>query len=367
MKIEAAIARDAESAYSIEPCELTGPAADEILVEVHACGICHTDSTVKTGGLPVKYPVVLGHEGAGIVLEVGQRVTHVSPGDHVVMSFGNCGTCSSCDSGEPAYCDQFPILNLVALNPDADPTHSQNGEVIHGRFFAQSSFATHAISKASNTVRIDPEIPFHLAAPLGCGIQTGAGAVLNVLKPEAHNTIAVFGAGAVGLSALMAAKIINCREIIAIDINADRLEKASELGATMTINAAEVDDVFKLLLGKFPKLIDFVFESTGSPKVAETAFKCIGRRGVGAYVSAPPLGTGFNVDINNLVGMGRTLRGVVEGDSNPSQFIPQLIDYYKRGMLPLDQIVKTFPFQKINEAMDSAKTGEVIKPVLLMK
>lgn len=366
MKIEAAITRSAKSPYSIEACELSAPGAEEVLVEIHACGICHTDSTVRSGGLPVKYPVVLGHEGAGIVLEVGSSVSNVAVGDRVVLSFGSCGRCSWCGAGEPAYCEQFPALNLVGLDPCVTPTHSQNGKPIHGRFFSQSSFATHAISKATNTVVIDPQMPFHLAAPLGCGIQTGAGAVLNVLKPEPNKTIAIFGAGAVGLSAVMAAKIMNCQEIVAVDLNPVRLRKAEELGATVTISAAE-EDVFEVISNKFPTLMDYIFESSGSPAVAETAFSCLGRKGIGAYVSAPPIGTGFNVDMNYLVGMGRTLRGVVEGDSNPSTFIPELIDYYQRGLLPLDKIVTTFPFGLINQAMVAAKQGDVIKPVLLMR
>lgn len=366
MEIQAAIARNADEPYSIEKCELAAPGIDEVLVQIKACGICHTDSSVKAGILPVQYPIVLGHEGAGIVLETGANVHHVKPGDHVSLSFGNCGSCSSCHSGEPAYCDKFPFENFVGLQPDLNPTHFNGEEKINGRFFSQSSFATHAISKASNTVKIDRDIPLHLAAPLGCGIQTGAGAVLNVMKPEAKHSIAVFGTGAVGLSAVMAAKIANCREIIAVDLNPSRLRKAAELGATHTIDASK-EDPLKNISTRFPNLLDFSFETSGSAKVAEMAFNCLGRKGMGAYVSAPPLGTGFNVDINYMVAYGRTLRGVVEGDSNPSEFIPELIDYYKRGLLPLEKIVTTYKFSEINEAVAAAKQGDVIKPVLLMQ
>ena len=366
VKIQAAIARTPEDPYTIESCDLSEPGADEVLVEVHACGICHTDMSVKAGKLPVEFPAVLGHEGAGVVLKTGSNVGHVKVGDHVSMSFGHCGSCSWCHSGEPAYCEEFAFRNFVGLDPRSTPTHHQDDQPIHGRFFSQSSFATHAISKGTNTVKIDSDMPFHLAAPLGCGIQTGAGAILNVLKPEAKHSIAVFGTGAVGLSAVMAAKIANCREIVAIDLNPARLKKAESLGASLTIDASK-EDPLEIISTKFPNLLDFIFETSGSSKVSETAFNCLGRRGMGAYVSAPPLGTGFNVDINYLVAFGRTLRGVIEGDSKPSEFIPELINYYKRGLLPLEEIVTTYEFSDINEAVAAAKSGDVVKPVLLMQ
>lgn len=365
MKIQAAIAKSAEAPYAIETCDLVDPGSDEVLVEVHACGICHTDSSVKAGNLPIKYPAVLGHEGAGVVIRTGENVSHVQPGDHVSMSYGHCGGCDWCCSGEPAYCEEFATRNFIGLDPNISPTHHQDGDTIHARFFSQSSFATHAISKGTNTVKIDPEIPFHLAAPLGCGVQTGAGTVLNVLKPNATSSIAIFGTGAVGLSAVMAAKIANCEDIIAVDLNPARLRKAEELGATVMINASD-EDPFSVISQKFPNLLDFVFETSGSSKVSETAVNCLGRRGHGAFVSAPPMGTGFNVDINYLVAFGRTLRGVVEGDSKPAQFIPELVNYYKRGLLPLEKIITTYKFSEINEAMAAAKQGDVIKPVLLM-
>ncbi len=364
MKIHAAVAYDADTPFSIESCELEGPNAGEVLVDIHACGICHTDLSVKTGKLPIELPAVLGHEGAGVVMQVGEGVKSLKVGDRVALTYGSCGTCGSCKSGKPPYCDLFAGLNFPPLNPEDTLTISNGDKKYHGRFFSQSSFATHAIAKVENTIKIDDDLPFHIAGPMGCGIQTGAGAVLNVLKPTAGESIGIFGAGSVGLAGVMAAKIANCGDIVVVDINEFRLEKAKQLGATLTINAAK-ENVVEVISEQFPTLLNYTFESTGNPKVSEDCFNCIARLGTGAFIAAPAIGTGFNVDINMLVGFGRTIRGVVEGESIPSQFIPRLGKYYLEGQLPLDEIITTFPFSKINEAVAAVESGEVIKAVLL--
>ena len=364
MKIEAAIAHDADTPFSIETCELEGPSAGEILVDIQACGICHTDLSVKKGKLPIELPAVLGHEGAGVVMEIGDGVKDIAVGDRVALTYGSCGTCGFCKSGKPPYCDLFAGLNFPPLNPEDTLTISKQDKKYHGRFFSQSSFATHAIAKVENTIKIDDELPFYIAGPLGCGIQTGVGAVLNVLKPTAGESIGIFGAGSVGLAGVMAAKIANCGDIVVVDINQSRLEKAKKLGATLTINAAK-ENIVEVVTQHFPSLLNYTFESTGNPNVAEDCFNCIARLGTGAYIAAPAFGTGFNVDINMLVGFGRTLRGVVEGESIPSQFIPRLGKYYIDGQLPLDDIITTFPFSQINEAVTAVESGEVVKAVLV--
>lgn len=365
MKISAAIARSIETPYSIETCDITDPADGEVLVKVHACGVCHTDSAVKLGHLPVEFPAILGHEGAGVVEKVGPSVIGFEPGDHVLMSFGNCGSCPSCDAGAPTYCHQFGPLNFPSLRPDATPTHSQDGTPVSGRFFSQSSFATYAIATPRNTVKIEKDLPLDILAPLGCGIQTGMGAVLNVLHPTAGQSIAVFGTGSVGLSAIMAAKIANCGVIVAVDINPARLELAQELGATHTIDPSS-EEVMARIGEISPTLMNLAFDTTGNSQAAESAFNCLGLKGTVAYVGAPPMGTGFNVDMNTLVGTGRTIRGVIEGDAVPSVFIPQMIDYYRRGQLPLEKLITHFPFDQINDAVEAAEGGKVVKAVLTM-
>ena len=364
MKIEAAIAYDDTSPFSIEACELKGPNEGEVLVDIKACGICHTDLSVKSGKLPIELPAVLGHEGAGVVIEVGKGVKNIKEGDRVALTYGSCGNCKSCKCGKPPYCDSFAGLNFPPLNPEDTLTVSNGDKQFHGRFFSQSSFATHAVAKVENTIKIDDDLPFYIAGPMGCGIQTGAGAVLNVLKPTAGESIGIFGAGSVGLSGVMAAKIANCGDIVVIDINKSRLETAKKLGATMTINAAK-ENVLEVISEHFPNLLNYTFESTGNPSVSEDCFNSIARLGTGAYIAAPALGTGFNVDINMLVGFGRTIRGVVEGESIPSEFIPRLGKYYLEGLLPLDEIITTFSFSQINEAVAAIESGEAIKAVLV--
>ncbi|MGH3956854.1 MAG: alcohol dehydrogenase catalytic domain-containing protein, partial [Mycobacterium sp.] len=181
MKVTAALSRSAESAFTLEEVELDGPRPDEVLVKIHATGLCHTDLTFKA---QVPIPAVLGHEGAGVVQAVGDEVTHIRPGDHVVLSYRSCGECRQCGSGERAYCSRGARLNLSGTRLDGSSTLSQNGNGLFGSFFGQSSFAQYALAAADNTVVIDPSTDLAVAAPLGCGLQTGAGAVLNVLTPE---------------------------------------------------------------------------------------------------------------------------------------------------------------------------------------
>ena len=364
MKIQAAILHEKDAQFSIEECELVEPGQGEVLVEILACGICHTDLSVKQGVLPGEFPAILGHEGAGIIRKVGPGVTQLAENDHVVLTFGHCGTCSSCKKGEPAYCLEFAARNLPALNPNKRTTHLQNRKQLHGQFFSQSSFASHAIANETNAIKIRKDLPFHIAAPLGCGIQTGMGTVLNVLQPVPGQSIGIFGTGSVGLAAIMAAKISNCAAIVAVDIDKKRLEKALELGATHIIDAS-VNNPSEEIAEKFPELLHYIVEATGNPRSSENAYQSLGRKGVGAYVATPAFGTSFNVDMNMLVGRGRTLRGVIEGDSNPSLFIPQLAQYYMDGQLPLDKIVQKFPFSKINDAVAAIKSGEAIKAVLV--
>jgi len=363
MKIQAAVAHSAESPFAIEECELQEPLAGEVLVKIHACGVCATDLSVKAGKLAIELPAVLGHEGAGEIIKVGAGVTDLVVGDRVALTYGHCGKCSGCRGGEPSYCDDF-AANFPPLNTEDTLTIANGDNKYHGRFFAQSSFATHAVTKVENAIKIDDQLPYHIAGPMGCGVLTGAGTVLSVLEPGAADSIGIFGAGSVGLSALMAAKIANCADIVVVDINDARLEQARELGATLTINASKENPV-EVITENFPKLLNYFVETTGNPKSSEDAMLSLGRLGPGAYIAAPAFGTGFNVDINQLVGLGRTLIGVVEGGTVPHQFIPQLGQYYLEGKLPLDKIITTYPFSKINEAVAAVKSGETVKAVLV--
>src|SRR5665213_912114 len=225
MKITAAVVERPGASFVLQELELGYLRDDEILVRNAASGICHTDLICRDQLYPVPLPAVLGHEGAGVVEAVGLGVTKFAPGDRVCMSYDSCGHCPACSKALGVYCHEFFARNIAASrSADGSSALSRDGEPIHAHFFGQSSFATQSVARERNIVRLDDTIPLDIAAPFGCGIQTGAGSVLNVMRPPAGSSIAVFGAGAVGLAAVMAAQIAGCTTIVAIDIRPNRLE-----------------------------------------------------------------------------------------------------------------------------------------------
>jgi len=363
--ITAAIANAPQDPFEIATCELADPQHGEVLIRVHACGICHTDMAVKLQHIPIPMPKVLGHEGAGIVEKVGPGTTHLRPGDHVLMSFGSCGECANCRDGALGYCDHFRDINLFGKRAGGSAL-TRNGREIGGHFFAQSAFATHAIATTRNVVKVDDDLPLELVAPLGCGIQTGMGTVMHVLRPPAGTSIAVFGAGAVGLSAIIAAGIVGCSTIIAVDIVPERLRMALDLGATHAVSGLSENptaEIVELTQGG----AHFSLDTTGVPAVVAHSINCLRARGVNAQVAAPPRGTMYAAEASVVVGRGITIRGVVEGDANPQLFIPRMIGFFRDGRLPLDKFVKTYPLEKINQAIDDLESGRVVKPVLVMR
>jgi aryl-alcohol dehydrogenase len=365
LSITAAIANAPQDPFEIATCELGDPQLGEVLVRVHACGICHTDMAVKLQHIPIPMPKVLGHEGAGIVEKVGPGVTRLRPGDHVLMSFGSCGECSNCRDGALGYCDHFRDINLFGKRTGGSAL-TRNGKEVGGHFFAQSAFATHAIATTRNVVKVDDDLPLELIAPLGCGIQTGMGTVMHVLRPPAGTSIAVFGAGAVGLSAIIAAAIVGCSTIIAVDIVPERLRMALELGATHVVSGLSdnpMAEIVELTRGG----AHFSLDTTGVPAVVANSINCLRARGVNAQVAAPSRGTMYAAEASVVVGRGITIRGVVEGDANPQLFIPRMIGFFRDGRLPLDKFVKTYPLEKINEAVGDLESGRVVKPVLVMR
>ncbi|KXF77247.1 hypothetical protein ATN84_07535 [Paramesorhizobium deserti] len=348
--------------------EIDDPGADEVLVRIEAVGMCHSDLAARAGDFPFPLPGVLGHEGSGIVESVGTDVTSVRAGDRVMLTFDSCGHCGNCISGAPSRCRIFLAHNFTnGSRPDGKPALWQDGQAIHGNFFGQSSFATYALARERNTVVV-PELAADLApellAPLGCGIQTGAGAVLNVLKPGAASAVAVFGAGAVGLSAVMAAALLPLRELIVVDIQDSRLDLAKRLGATKVVNSRSADPVeaLKELTGGGP---DFVVESSGVPAVLAQAIKSLGNGGTAGVVGVPAFGTTAPVDVADIVNDSKRIMGIVEGRSNPQVFLPQLAGLVASGRLPVGELVKTFPLEEIERAAEAMKSGEAIKPVLL--
>ena len=366
MKITAAVVNEEASPFSVEELELEEPRADEVLVRVVAAGICHTDLIVRDQWYPVPLPAVLGHEGAGVVERTGEGITKVRPGDHVVLSFNSCGECLNCARGKPAYCLNFFGRNFGGSRPDGSTGISRDGRALHSHFFGQSSFASYALVAERSVIKVPEDAPLELLGPLGCGVQTGAGGVLNVLHPEAGTSLAVFGAGAVGMSAIMAAAVTGCTTIIGIDVKPNRLELARELGATHTINGAEVDAVEEI--GNITDGgADYVLETTGVPGVLRQSVDALAPLGVCGVIGAPPLGTEVGLDINDVLIPGKTVRGIVEGDSVPDVFIPRLIELYDRGRFPFDRLIEFYDLKGVNQAAEDSEEGSVLKPVLRME
>ncbi|WP_425531532.1 NAD(P)-dependent alcohol dehydrogenase [Kordiimonas marina] len=366
MAAKAAVLRQHQGAMKIEPVEISSPGPGEVLVKIKACGICHTDMVMRDGLLPVPTPVVLGHEGAGEVVEVGDGVTHVCPGDHVVMSFASCGGCPSCVEHDPAYCHQFFPLNFFAVRPDGTTAITAGGEPVHSHVFGQSSFATYAVASGTNVVKVPADLPLEVLAPLGCGIQTGVGAVLNSLDVRAGSSVLVMGTGAVGMSAIMAARIAGAARILAMDLSADRLALASELGATDILHPDGKKAVLELVQGAGLEGVDYIVDTTGVPPLLAQAVPALNIRGVLGLVAAYPPGEKLDVEMAFMMSGGRRIQGVVEGSSDPQDFIPKLIAWYRSGLLPIDRMMKFYDFADISTAIEDGESGKVIKPVLVM-
>jgi aryl-alcohol dehydrogenase len=363
MQIKAAIATGAGVPMSVEELTLEAPRDNEVLVRITATGICHTDLWVRDLERVPK-PIVLGHEGAGVVEQVGSKVTGVSPGDAVVMTYNSCGECPTCVKGEPAYCYNTWPFCFGGRRPDGSAALSKAGQLIHSHFFGQSSFATYSICTGRNIVRVPRAVPLERLAPLGCGVQTGAGAVLNSLKVPAGSTLAVFGAGSVGLSAIMAARIAGAAKIIAVDVQESRLEMARSLCATHVINGAN-EDVRARILAITRWGIDFGLDTTGQPAVIAAGVESLAARGAFGLISSARAET-INIPVPHLMQGGRSIRGILQGDSVPEQFIPQLIELHTQGKFPFDRLIRFYPFEQINQAMADMDAGKTIKPVLRM-
>ena len=363
MQTKAAVVRAKGGPFSVEEVNIAEPAPDQILVKIVAAGMCHTDLTIRDQNMETMLPMVLGHEGAGIVEKVGANVTKVKPGDHVVLTFHTCGHCGNCLAGKHLSCENAFGLNFGGRTHSGDCTIHAGDEPLGCSFFGQSSFAGYALSYERNTVPVDKSVPLELLGPLGCGVQTGAGSVLNALNPPAGSDIVIFGAGAVGLSAVMGAVIANCTTIIAVDIKQNRLELAKELGATHVINAAETNPVEAVMQLTAGRGASYMLETTGNAQVLEGAIYTIAMGGEGGIVGAPAMGTTVNIDVNFML-FNRTLRGIIEGESNSDVFIPALIELYKQGRFPFDKLIRFYTLDEINQAAEDSENGLTLKPVL---
>jgi aryl-alcohol dehydrogenase len=358
---DAAVVHQQNTPFRIEPVTLDDPQPHEIAVRMVATGLCHTDISAQDGKFPFSIPGVLGHEGAGIVEAVGAAVTTVEPGDKVLLSFTSCGQCPSCRTARPALCDSWLPLNLFGRPATIRTT---DGTGITGHFFGQSSFATMALADDRNAVRVSEDARLEILAPLGCGIQTGAGTVLDVLKPTPGSSIAVVGSGAVGLSAVMASALTPATTIIAVDRMPERLSLASEFGATDVIDVNQAPLAEALRDATAGRGVDFAIDTTGHVETISTTISCLAVGGKIALVGAPPFGSTIPIDVNWML-PGRSIVGVTEGSSDPHRLLPTLIRLYEQGRLPIDRLVKTYPFADIQVAADDLRSGRTIKPVIV--
>jgi len=365
IEVTAAVVHERGGLFHIERVELAEPGTGEVLVRVAASGICQTDVHARDGYFPIQYPAVYGHEGAGIVERTGPGVEKFKPGERVIMVFPSCGACVYCINGKPAYCLAASRLKQFGTRSDGSTVMTLNGARVFSCFFQQSSFATFALATERNVVKVPEDVPLELLAALPCGINTGAGAVLNVLRPQPGDAFAVFGTGTVGLAGLMAARIAGCEPIVAVDLHPNRLALARSLGATHTVDAANSDPVAEIrnLTGGLGARASL--EAAGSPQALRQAVDCLQPMGSCCLVGSSRKGTEARIDMNHLQN-GRTVRGCIQGDSIPEQFIPHLIDLYRRGALPIERLVTFYDFPDINQAVADSTVGKTIKPLLRM-
>lgn len=337
--------------------------AGEVVIEVRGVGVCHTDLTVIDGAMPQQTPIVLGHEGSGVVTAVGPGVTELAIGDHVVCSFSSCGHCPRCAAGDRAYCSKFALLNYAGIRPDGSTTlTATDGSPVHGNWFGQSTWATHAIASVQNAVKVDPTLPLEKLGPLGCGLLTGAGAVLNVQRPRAGQTYGVWGLGPVGLAAIMAAKASGCARVVGVDPNPARRELALEVGATDVYEPS--DDLAKTLVRANGGGLDFTLDAVGAAPVIDQALRSLASPGSCVTVGFRGPRNPVEVDQGHLL-QGRSLRGVIEGDADPHQLIPRLLAMWAAGEFEFDRLITTYAFDDIATAIADFRAGTVVKPVLI--
>jgi aryl-alcohol dehydrogenase len=359
-----AIVEEQGAEFSLSEVELDDPRADEVLVRLVATGLCHTDITLRSFLPAEMFPNVFGHEGAGVVEAVGTDVTGIDVGDHVVMSLRSCRSCVNCRDGLVGYCESSLLLNYMGMRMDGSTTMSRDASPVFGSFFGQSSLAQHALAYADNCVVVDPSLDLTRLAPYGCAFQTGAGTVLNLLRPKPDESLVVYGVGAVGLAAIAAARAEGVESVVAVDPLAGRREHAASFGA-LTVDPSDVGEV---------SVVDRVKELTGGGAaygIDTTAIPEVvkqGQQSLAARGTLVALGLGaeeYVLDAVDLLQNGKTVTSSVEGESDPQLMIPRLIKMNAAGTFVLDHLVTTYPFAEINTAVADVTAGTVVKPVLV--
>lgn len=370
IQIRAGVVEEVGAPFTYTDLKIDAPGPGEILVRIVASGVCHTDASTRSGDMPLPLPCVLGHEGAGIVEAVGPGVTSPAVGDHVVLGWPFCGECKHCREGEPRYCLSIaPALvsgmRFTGENAGTSGYRRLDGSPVSGHFFGQSSFATHSLATASQAVVIPDDVPLEIAGPLACGIATGAGAVLNTARPQVGDSIVVYGVGAVGLAAIMAAKNTPATTIVAVDVHDSRLDLARRYGATHVVNAGSTADVVAAVQEIVGGTADYALDCTGAIKVVEQAIDTVGMLGTAILIGGASAGASFTADHFRTL-FGKRIVGTLGGSGRSQRLIPALLALWRQGRFPFDELVEIFDFEDIEGALKASHHGDVIKPVVKM-
>jgi S-(hydroxymethyl)glutathione dehydrogenase/alcohol dehydrogenase len=361
--MKAAVLYEPNAPLKVERVTLDEPQANEVLVKLVATGVCHSDLHFMKGEMPVPMPVVPGHEGAGIVEKAGPGVTTLQPGDHVVMMVSfSCGKCRYCIEGKPTMCvENLPIQSMATLPGGGIRLHKGKQPLNH--MFGLASYAEYAVVHERSCVKVREDAPLDVVCLLGCGTSTGIGAAINSTGMKPGESIAIFGCGGVGLSAVIGARLAGAGKIIAVDTLDKKLKMAQKLGADHLINAS-VDDPMTKVMELTGGGADYALECIGNVNVMTQAFASIRFGGKLIVVGMAPLGTMFSIATYEFL-LGKTVTGTVQGDINPQIDIPRYIDLFMNGKLPIDKLItKTYSLDQINEAFEALEKGQVIRSVI---
>jgi aryl-alcohol dehydrogenase len=365
MEAIAAITREPNAPFSIETVEIASPSAHEVRVRIHAVGICHTDLVFASGAMGSPFPIVLGHEGAGVVEAVGAGVAKVAVGDKVLLTFDSCGQCPTCESHDPAYCQNFVPLNFAGVYSDGSSPLSQNGSAVSGRFFGQSSFANYAIASVRNVVKLPADANLAALAPLGCGVQTGIGAVMRSLAAKPGSSLVIIGGGAVGLSAIIGGVLAGCTTIIMIEPQAERRAIALSIGAHHALDPTSRDTT-EAVRAILPHGANNIIDTSGHAGALQATIGMLAQKGKLGLIGVPgALDEALAVPIVPALTLGFSVMGICEGDSDPDEFLPELVEHFAAGRLPIDKFTHIYPFDQINQAIDDAHHGRCVKAVLV--
>ena len=367
MKTRAAVLYEMEASQpykeskplKIESLELENPHEHEVLLKIHAAGLCHSDLSVINGSRPRSLPMVLGHEATGEVLKVGSSVTRVKEGDHVVCTFiPSCGKCIPCKEGRPALCENGAKANEKGEMLEVGIRLSnEDGQVYH--HLGVSGFAEHAVVSENSIVKISDEIPFERAAVFGCAVITGIGAVMNTAQIRPGSNVAVVGLGGIGLNAIIGAKLAGANEIIALDINEDKFDLAKQFGATATFNSSD-DDIDEQIKEYVPGGVEYAFETAGVVPAMQVAYKITKRGGTTVTTGLPHPKDEFSFPQVTLAAEERTVKGSYVGSCVPDRDIPRFISLYKQGRLNIDPLIsEVITLDDINEGFDKLANGDV--------